>query len=382
MKEKKEKKILPARRFWFLSDTHFGKKSKSMNLESIQEKYFNKFFIPLLNKYKQEGDAIFFLGDLLDDAKNIDLKDIFFTRKILESIKNLGLPIYGLVGNHDKYYKDNCEINTLNLFCEYFTEIFSAEEVVEIDNENKDEILILPNGIKLSKLKLLEHKNLNCILAHDEISEYFYYDGMQKRNIKLKNPPIPIENVKCNLFSGHIHAFQEKENRIFYVGSPYYISRAESGTDKFILLYDISERKVTKYQNRKTPFFVKTDLDTVIKTDLKDLEKTFTNNMIDIEYVNNLNNYLEILEKLNKFKSSEKFKELSKISESINFKSVFNTEDEKNLEENIKKNSNNNLNVKTMFDNFMDFIDTLKEDYFIEHKENIQKQIKNYIENL
>ena len=64
------------------------------------------------------------MGDAFDNRKNIDFWALNWARKnVYDKFKNLGVKVYQLVGNHDVYYKNTNEINSIESLLEDYDNI-------------------------------------------------------------------------------------------------------------------------------------------------------------------------------------------------------------------------------------------------------------------
>ncbi len=94
------------KKIYFASDQHFG----IPNLEKSQDR--ERKFIRWLDEVKQDAEAIFILGDLFDfwfEYKKVVPKGFVRVLGKLAEIRDLGIPIYFFIGNHDLWMHDYFE---------------------------------------------------------------------------------------------------------------------------------------------------------------------------------------------------------------------------------------------------------------------------------
>ncbi len=94
------------KKIYFASDQHFGAPTPESSF--LREKKF----ISWLDEVKIDAEAIFLLGDLFDfwfEYKTVVPKGFIRVLGKLAEIKDLGIPIYFFVGNHDLWMHDYFE---------------------------------------------------------------------------------------------------------------------------------------------------------------------------------------------------------------------------------------------------------------------------------
>ena len=66
------------------------------------------------------------------------------------------------------------------------------------------------------------------------------------------------------------------------LGSPYELTRSDSGNVKSVWLYDIEKDEEHEFKNSRSPKFLRYKLDWVLEQKIEDLQDLFFNNFIDI----------------------------------------------------------------------------------------------------
>ena len=85
-------------RIALISDVHLGTRQYG-----IQERYED--FLEAFRKFgkameEHRPDAVIIGGDLFDSPRP-DAKSVFTAKEVVKRIKNAGIPVYGIDGNHD-----------------------------------------------------------------------------------------------------------------------------------------------------------------------------------------------------------------------------------------------------------------------------------------
>ena len=96
-----------------VGDIHFG---YGKNSEVFLQTTIN--FFKYLLKYCLGNDIkeIYFLGDIFDPRTKIDVRTMKIARDLFKEIIDSGLHVKIIVGNHDLYYQNSNEIDSLFIF--------------------------------------------------------------------------------------------------------------------------------------------------------------------------------------------------------------------------------------------------------------------------
>ena len=105
-----------------ITDQHFGCRKNSKLFHDYFLKFYNNVFFPTLEK---EGiTTVINMGDTFDSRKGIDFaaltwaKDNYFDR-----LKQMGVTVHTIVGNHDIYYKNTNDVNAIDLLLREYDNI-------------------------------------------------------------------------------------------------------------------------------------------------------------------------------------------------------------------------------------------------------------------
>ena len=94
-----------------ITDTHYGARKSSRLFHNYFEKFYRDIFFPTIDA---EGiDTIIHMGDAFDSRKGIDFTSLDWAKRVVfDPIKDRGITMHLMVGNHDAYYKNTNDINT------------------------------------------------------------------------------------------------------------------------------------------------------------------------------------------------------------------------------------------------------------------------------
>ena len=200
-----------------ITDQHFGARKSSKILHDYYGKFYKDVFFPYLKEHKI--DTVIDMGDTFDNRRTIDLWAMDWARNnYFDILRDMGVTLHSIVGNHTAYYKDTNQINTIDLLLRQYDNItvYSEAQEIKIDNLN---ILLLPwinseneektlDIIKKSKSKIaMGHLELNGFVA---TRGHMMEDGMD----------IDVYDKFDKVYSGHYHT-RSDNGKIYYLGNPY-----------------------------------------------------------------------------------------------------------------------------------------------------------------
>ena len=234
-----------------LNDTHCGVRNSSDIFLKCQERFFGEVFFPYLKE--NNITQILHLGDYYDHRKFVNFKALNDNRKVfLEPMRDLGITMDIIPGNHDVYYKNTNQLCSLKELLGYFTSnvnILMEPTVLDYDGLK---IGCLPwiNAENSERyLNWLQNVKCDWIGAHLELSGFDMMRG-------IKSP----HGMSSDLFkrfevvmSGHFHTKSSKDN-IYYLGSQMEFTWADAGDPKHFHIIDTETRVLTPVRNPLTMF--------------------------------------------------------------------------------------------------------------------------------
>jgi metallophosphoesterase superfamily enzyme len=119
-------------KFAILNDTHAGIRNSSEIFLDNAEKFYSTVFFPYLEEHKITH--IVHLGDFFDNRKFINFRALHRNRKMfLSQLRERSLTMDIICGNHDTFYKNTNELNSLKeLLGHYMDEVRIIHEPTEI----------------------------------------------------------------------------------------------------------------------------------------------------------------------------------------------------------------------------------------------------------
>ena len=124
-----------------LNDTHAGVRGDMVAMADYQGRFYEEVFFP----YLVENDIkhIIHLGDYFDRRKYINFSSLKANREhFIKPMLDAGISMDLIIGNHDTYYKNTNEVNSMEeLVGSDRFKIYAEPEIVEFDGTS---ILFMP----------------------------------------------------------------------------------------------------------------------------------------------------------------------------------------------------------------------------------------------
>lgn len=225
---------------------------------------------------KNKIENIIFCGDLFHSRKHIELKALNCGLTMISALAKYA-KIYMICGNHDTYYKNSNEINSINIFKDN-PNVVLIPQAVQVKINEKSALLVPWLG-DLSKFK---KESFDMMLGHFDISTNYLIDSYieehstptetsqeLKNELGLEEVPYQdkigefVELVKKEgyIYCGHIHQRKEfiaKSRNIIFVGSPYQQNAGEiDSVDGYYILDENCVPKFHKIKNTPKHIFIK-----------------------------------------------------------------------------------------------------------------------------
>jgi DNA repair exonuclease SbcCD nuclease subunit len=232
-----------------LNDTHCGIRNSSDIFMDYQERFYRDVFFPYL---KENGiTTILHLGDYYDNRKTVNFKALNHNRRIfLDKLREYGMHMDIIPGNHDCYFKNTNDLNSLKeLQGHYMNEVSIIEEprVMDYDGCHIGLVPWINSENEKECMNFLANTKAQIIGGHFEIS------GMEMdRGIVCKEgmDKAPFERFEL-VMSGHFHAKSSYQN-IQYLGSQMEFFWNDCGDKKYFHVFDTDTRELTPVHNPET----------------------------------------------------------------------------------------------------------------------------------
>lgn len=238
----------------FLNDTHFGVRNDNEVFLNHQIGFIRDFFIPECKK--RNITQVIHLGDVFDKRKNVNIKTLSRVRReVFDQLEKAGLSLTIIAGNHDTYYKNTNEYNSIKELLGDYKNIQIIDQYPEHRGEfgGKHKVLYVPWICQANYddvMAMLSKSEASVVLGHFEIQGF----DMQPGNPCLHGMDRKVLNRFPLVLSGHFHT-RSNQGNITYLGTQYEMTWADCQDPKgFNILSDDLKLEFVQYDN---PIFIK-----------------------------------------------------------------------------------------------------------------------------
>ena len=228
-----------------LADSHFGARNDSAPMQQSMAQFYSRVFFPTLDQW--DIKTVIHLGDYFDRRKYTNIGTARFVHETYSlPISQRGITQHILVGNHDIYYRNSTEVNGIEEFYRYDTNVHVYTQPTEIDLDGCP-ILMLPwiaENNQDATMTALASSSCGIVMGHLEIFGYQMYRGLP--NPDGMNPKL-FDRFELVL-SGHYH-HRTLRDPIAYLGSCYPMIWSDYQDERGFHLFDTETHILTYIEN-------------------------------------------------------------------------------------------------------------------------------------
>ena len=234
-----------------LNDTDCGIRNSSEIFLNNAADFYNDIFFP----YCKEHDIqqIVHLGDYYDHRKFVNFKALNHNRKVfLDPMRKLGMRMDIIPGNHDTYYKNTNDLNSLKELLGYYmneVHIIMEPKVMEYGSLKMAMVPWINQENYESTMKFIEECKADWLGAHLDLAGFEMMRG-------IKN----VHGMDHKLFkkfelvlTGHFHVGSKQDN-IWYLGSQMEFFWSDANDPKYFHVIDTETREIERIKNPYTLF--------------------------------------------------------------------------------------------------------------------------------
>lgn len=242
-----------------ISDLHFGVHQNS----PIWHQTALEFAKWLKKQLNERGiKDIIIAGDVFHNRNDVAVNTLNVVADIFNLWAEFNIVI--LVGNHDAFYRDRADVNSINILNGWKNiTVFTQPTMVDYMHKK---LFFCPWGTTLPQIQAAD-----IIFGHFEITSF------KMNNFKVCDRGFQPKQLfdKSNLIiSGHFHLREERnyeDGTIIYLGSPYEMDWSDKDSSKGVYILDLCTKKHQVIENTLSPKHVEIRLTDLIKNGLKDL---------------------------------------------------------------------------------------------------------------
>ena len=200
-----------------ITDQHFGARKNSKLFHDYFLKFYNEVFFPTLEK---EGiTTIIDMGDTFDSRKGIDFSALSWAKNnYYDRLRDMGVTVHTVVGNHTAYYKNTNEVNAVDLLLREYDNVIVYSEATEVKVDNLD-VLFVPwinQDNEEQTLKLIDKTSCAVAMGHLELIGFRVHRGY----VMDHGADAKVFDKFDRVYSGHYHT-RSDNGKIYYLGNPY-----------------------------------------------------------------------------------------------------------------------------------------------------------------
>ena len=237
-----------------ITDTHWGARNDSVIFSEYFSKFYDNVFFPYIDDHNIK--TCIHLGDVVDRRKYINFKTANDLREnFVERLWEMNVDTHMIVGNHDIYYKNTNQVNSL-------TELFStADHILEpwiYASPREQEF----DGTKILMMPWINSDNYTeCMDAINNSSAQIMMGHLEINGFEMHRGQICDVGFGADMFSkfdlvfsGHFH-HKSTQGGITYLGNPYEITWSDFGDARGFHVFDTDTRELEFIQNPYHMFY-------------------------------------------------------------------------------------------------------------------------------
>ena len=233
-----------------ITDQHFGARNDSVHFLDYYEKFYRDTFFPAIDANGIR--TVLILGDTFDRRKYVNFytlkraKEMFF-----DPLSNRGIDVHMLAGNHDTYYKNTNEVNSVDLLLREYGNINVIDHPATIYVGPTPICMmpwICPENYNDS-METLKETSADVCMGHFEIAGFAMHRGMPSEEGLDRNVFRTFDHV----FSGHYH-HKSSDGNIQYLGNPYELTWQDYSDPRGFHIFDLDSYNLDFIQNPNVMF--------------------------------------------------------------------------------------------------------------------------------
>jgi len=228
-----------------ITDQHFGARKNSKLFHDYFLKFYNNVFFPTLEE--QGITTIVDMGDTFDSRKGIDFSALSWAKdNYYDRLKEMGIKVHTIVGNHTAYYKNTNNVNAVDLLLREYDNVTVYSEPTEVILGKLPTLFIpwINQENEESTLKLIQKTTCPCAMGHLELHGF----RVNRQIIMEHGLDSKLFEKFKRVFSGHYHT-RSTNGTVFYLGNPYEIYWTDVGDTRGFTIFDTETLEHTPVDN-------------------------------------------------------------------------------------------------------------------------------------
>ena len=227
-----------------ITDQHFGARKNSKLFHEYFLKFYNEVFFPYLEEHGIT--TIVDMGDTFDSRKGIDFSALAGQKNYYDPLREMGVTIHTVVGNHTAYYKNTNNVNAVDLLLREYDNVIVYSEPTEAKLGDLNVVFIpwINDENQESTFKLIKNTSSVCAMGHLEL-----------RGFRVNRAVVMEQGIESKLFekfskvfSGHYHT-RSSIGDIHYLGNPYEMFWTDVNDTRGFHIFDTETLEHTPVNN-------------------------------------------------------------------------------------------------------------------------------------
>lgn len=235
-----------------INDTHCGVKNGSDIYLDNAEAFYSNVFFPYLEENKI--DRILHLGDYYDHRRFVNFKALERNRHMfLNVIRERGITMDIVPGNHDVYYKNTNNLCALKELLGHWTDcvkIHMNPVNLKFDNLDIGMIPWITDDNEKECMDFIQQTSAPVLFGHFELEGFKL---MGNTNVKSHGMGTEIFNRFDSVYSGHYHT-KSSQGNVTYLGTQVELTWADAHDPKYFHIFDTETREMEAVRNPYTLF--------------------------------------------------------------------------------------------------------------------------------
>ena len=217
-----------------ITDQHFGARKNSKLFHDYFLKFYNDVFFPYL---EENGISVVVdMGDTFDSRKGIDFSALSWAKNnYYDRLRDMGVTVHTIVGNHTAYYKNTNEVNAVDLLLREYDNVVVYSQPTEVKLGKLNTLFIpwINEENRSSTIASIKKTVCDVAMGHLELQGF----RVNRSLVMEHGDESKLYSKFSKVFSGHYHT-RSDDGRVFYLGNPYEMFWSDVNDDRGFTCFD------------------------------------------------------------------------------------------------------------------------------------------------
>lgn len=236
----------PFSRAAIITDIHFDCRGGSQYFLDKYNEFFEKQFFPELDALGIK--TIICLGDTWENRKSVNVNSLHFAKRMFfDKIKERGIELICILGNHDVFYKNTNDVNSMEIIESAYENVKLVEntETITIGETTVDLVSWINSENYKERCEFIKNSPSDICAGHFEINGF----EMTQGHYCETGVSMGMFSHYQSVWSGHFHIKSTREN-VTYLGNPFQTNRGDTGFKRGYHIFDGNTRELTFVENK------------------------------------------------------------------------------------------------------------------------------------